>query len=169
MDEFDELVASIGPRRVACVLTPVASGEALAGLAALSDLKTRVLESSTGAAVVMELGEDVDPFAALTGAAPEEAASLARSLTHLIHTEVVLLVSTLNPGTDGTMEAWRIKDDDPEESIAPGLVVASIDSNVEDFLIGETSIDDLDLIDTSTLPRWKATRMFTRGLKKRKK
>ena len=67
MDEFDELVASIGPRRVACVLTPVVSAEALAGLAALSDLRTRVLGTSTGAAVVTELTGEVDPFAQLSG------------------------------------------------------------------------------------------------------
>ena len=29
--------------------------------------------------------------------------------------------------------------------------------------------DDLDVIDTASLPRWKATRMFARGLKRRKK
>ncbi|MDN5558671.1 MAG: hypothetical protein L0G23_04450 [Ruaniaceae bacterium] len=169
MDEFDELVASIGPRRVACVLTPVASGEALAGLAALSDVRTCVLGTATGAAVVASLTGEVDPFAALTGAAPEEAAELARSLARLIHAEVVLVVSTLTPGEGGSMEAWRFGESEPEQAVAPGLVVAALDSQVEDFLIGEIGIDDLDVIDTASLPRWKATRMFARGLKRRKK
>lgn len=169
MDEFDELVASIGPRRVACVLTPVVSAEALAGLAALSDLRTRVLGTSTGAAVVTELTGEVDPFAQLSGAPPDEAAELARTLASLIHAEVVLVVSTLTPGEDGSMEAWRFPDSAAEQSLAPGLVVSSIDQQVEDFLIGEIGVDDLDLIDTASLPRWKATRMFTRGLRRRKK
>lgn len=67
------------------------------------------------------------------------------------------------------MEAWRFPDSAAEQSLAPGLVVSSIDQQVEDFLIGEIGIDDLDVIDTASLPRWKATRMFARGLKRRKK
>lgn len=169
MDEFDELVASVGPRRLACVLTPVASGEALAGLAALSDLHTRVLGTSSGAAVLTELTDEIDPFGELTGAAPEEGAGLARTLARLIHTDVVLVVSTLTPGEGGSLDAWRFSQSEPEESVPPGLIVSALDPRVEDFLIGEVLMDDLDLIDTGSLPRWKATRMFARGLRRRKK
>lgn len=169
MDEFDELVASIGPRRVACVLTPVASGDALAALAALSEISTRVLTTSTGAAALLELSGDVDPFAALTGAAPEEAAELARALSKLIHAEVALVVATLSPGEGGSMEAWRIESDEPEQSMAPGLVTASIDSRLEDFLIGETSLDELATTDTGALSRGKAARMLAREIKRGRK
>lgn len=169
MDEFDELVASIGPRRVACVLTPVASSDALAGLAALSELNAHVLGTSTGAAVVAELTGDVDPFAELTGAPPEEAAEIARALAKLIHIEVVLVVSTLAPGEGGSMEAWRFNEDEPEQTVKPGLIVAALDTDLEDFLVGEATMDDLKLIDTSAIPRRKAARMLARGLKRRKK
>lgn len=169
MDEFDDLVASIGSRRLACILTPVASAKVLAGLAALANMHVHVLDTATGAVVLRELTDEPDPFAQLSGSPSGEAADSARTLEKLIHTDVILVVSTLTPGEDGSMEAWKFSDGAEPENVAPGLFVAALDSQVEDFLIGERFLSDLAVIDTSTLTRLKASRMLSRGLKRGKK
>lgn len=170
MDEFEEIVAGsgIGERRIACVLTPVASERALAGLAAMSDVHALVFGSSTGAVASVELTGEVDPFAALTGAPPDEAAQLATRLSTLLHVDMVLVVSTLSEGDSGSMAAWRVSEGEIGETVSPGLVLAGADSDIEDVLVGVAGLDEIKTIDTATLPRWKAARMFARGLKRKR-
>lgn len=180
-EEFEEIIGRLQPpdgepaapppaaRTVlAAVLTPVASPAALAGLLSMGNLECRVVGSSTGALALREIKAPSDPFAELTGQAPEEADQLAATLCRLLHTDVVLVVSRLAAeGGDGKLSAWRYSGGSAAVSVAPGLVLAAADQVVEDILVGQVDPATLGE-DTAAIPRWRAARMFQRGLRRRK-
>ncbi len=176
-DEFERLVAGLSPavparpHQLALVLTPVASAAALAGLCAMSGVHCTVLPSSTGAVAAIELEED--PFAGLVPGAPPEADALARTLSRLTHVEVLLLVARLGADREGDvsgqLSAHRYTGGEHVGDIAPGVVLAAVDGIVEDLVLGQTALADVPgAEDTAGIPRWKAARMYTRGLRKRK-
>ncbi len=180
-DEFERLVAGLGdeisaepaqPPGLAVVVTPVGSASALAGLCAMSGLSCKVLPTHTGAVAAIALAAVDDPFAALTNAVPAEADELAGALSRLTHLEVVLVVarlSTAEEGPTGQLTAHRYAAGERAGEVSPGLVLSSVDALVEDLLLGAVRLDEVTGVeDTSSIPRWKAARMFTRGLKKRK-
>lgn len=176
-DEFERLVAGLGeapahPAGLAVVVTPVASAAALAGLCAMSGLACKVLPTQRGAMAAISLAPVDDPFAALTNAVPAEAEELAGALSRLTHLEVVLVVARLNPGDDGPtgqLTAHRYAAGERAGEISPGLVLSSADALVEDLLLGTVRLEEVTGVeDTASIPRWKAARMFTRGLRKRK-
>lgn len=180
-DEFERLVAGLGaglpaepaqPAGLAVVVTPVASASALAGLCAISGLSCKVLPTGTGAVAAISLAPVEDPFAALMNAVPAEADELAGALSRLTHLEVVLVVARLSAADDGPtgqLTAHRYASGERAGEISPGLVLSSVDALVEDLLLGAVRLDGVTGVeDTSSIPRWKAARMFTRGLKKRK-
>lgn len=181
-DEFEQIIARLSAEmpaaagagepatQLAAVLTPVASSAALAGLLAMGQLECRVVGSSTGAVAIRELTAPPDPFAEMSGQAPAEADELAATLSRLLHTDVVLLVSRLaadGDETQGKLSAWRYSGGALAESVAPGLVMAGADQIVEDVLVGQVKLDSLGE-DTAKIPRWRAARMFRRGVRKRK-
>lgn len=180
-DEFERLVAGLGdtaaapaePEGLAVVVTPVASASALAGLCAMSGLSCKVLPTETGAVAAIALPPVDDPFAALGGALPAEAHELATELSRLTHLEVVLVVarlSTADEGPTGQLTAHRYAGGEQVGEISPGLILSSADPLVEDLLLGVVRLQDVSGVeDTAAIPRWKAAKMFTRGLKKRKK
>lgn len=179
-DEFQRLVAGLGEGRppeatqpgLAVVITPVASASALAGLCAMSGLSCKVLPTASGAVAAVALAAQEDPFAALGGAIPPEADELAAALSKLTHLEVVLVVARLSAeddGPTGQLTASRYAGGVQSGDISPGLVLSSVDALVEDLLLGAVRLEDVAGVeDTAAIPRWKAARMFTRGLKKRK-
>ena len=137
--------------------------------------KRQVLPSSTGAVAAIELVHSDDPFAELTPSAPAEAAELAGAISRLTHAEVVLLVSKLRTdvggetGTSGQLTAWKYDHGELTGEASPGLVLAAVDGVVEDVILGVVALRDVaGAEDTGAIPRWKAARMFTRGLRKRK-
>lgn len=184
-DEFERIVAGLtgdgapeevpaqpGPAGLAMVLTPVASAAALAGLCAMSGIACKVLPTSTGAVAAMELSPSDDPFAELDTSAPREADEFAAALSRLTHTEVVLVVARLRDADDGPtgrLAAFRYSQGANAGDTSPGLVLASGDAIVEDLLLGTVRLEDVSGVeDTSEIPRWRAAKMFTRGLRKRK-
>lgn len=174
-DEFDRLVAGLEavpePEGLAVVITPVASAAALAGLCAMSGLVCKVLPTATGAVAAIPLAAE-DPFAALAAAIPPEADELAAALSRLTHLEVILVVARLNPGEEGPtgqLTARRYAGGEQGAEVASGLVLSSADALVEDLLLGAVQLEEVRGVeDTASIPRWKAAKMFTRGLKKRK-
>lgn len=178
-DEFERLVAGLGadlqpaaPEDLAVVVTPVASASALAGLCAISGLSCKVLPTGAGAVAAITLAPVDDPFAALAGAVPPDADELAAALSRVTHLEVVLIVARLTAaeeGPTGQLTAHRYSGGERSGEISPGLVLSSADPLVEDLLLGVVRLEEVTgIADTASIPRWKAARMFTRGLKKRK-
>lgn len=178
-DEFERLVAGLVPQPatrhgwIAVVLTPVASASALVGLCAMSGVNCTVVPSTTGAVAARELPPPDDPFAALVTDVPPAAEELAATLSRLTHTEVLLLVARLGTDHDGEtagqLTAHRYAAGEAAGEVPPGLALASADGVVEDLLLGQVALADVPGgEDTGQIPRWKAARMFTRGLKKRK-
>lgn len=182
LPEPSDAVARPGGR-IGLVLTPVASAPALAGLCAMSDIDVGVVPTSAGAVAVLELppaepADDWDITELLggpdTGGAPEEAVELARTLSRLARTGVVLLTAELaedvgiESGLSGQVTARRYAAGEDSGEVAPGLIIATADQVVEDLLLGRTRPQDAPGYQRSgDLPRWKAARMFAKGLRKR--
>ncbi|HZK06339.1 MAG TPA: hypothetical protein VFC82_10940 [Actinomycetaceae bacterium] len=178
VDPFDAIVANFGmppvQRDLALVLTPIASAEVLAGLASVAGLECTVVPSKGGAVAAMYLPEG-DPFDDLTGDAPKEALALAKAISIITKIDVVLMVSRFSgPGSEaspeGKLSAWRIAGAEIAGEIPAGLVVSSLDTTVEDLVIGEKRLEDVpDTEDSADFPRWKALKMFGRGLRRHPK
>ncbi len=169
---------------VAVVLTPVASAPALAGLCAMQDVDVHVVPSKSGAVAVVELEpappaaepEDWDIRELLGGPGqevPAEADQVARTLSRLTKAGVVLITSALTTdsgvesGLSGQLTARRYAGGEPGEEVAVGLVLAGADDVVEDLVLGRVRVTDVSGHQRSgDLPRWKAARMFAKGLRK---
>lgn len=172
------------PAKVALVLTPVASAPALAGLCAMSGIDVDVVPSSSGAVAVLELaakvpGGDWDISELLdesgSAALPPEGEELATTLSRLARAGVVLIVADLatdvgiEAGLSGHITARRYTAGEPAEDVPAGLVLAGADQVVEDLILGRARVADVKgHLRSGELPRWKAARMFARGLRKRK-
>jgi len=169
---------------VAVVLTPVASAPALAGLCAMQDVDVHVVPSKSGAIAVVELEpappaaepDDWDISELLGGQAeqvPAKADEAARALSRLTKAGVVLITSSLtrdsgfDQGLSGQLTARRYAGGEPGEDVAVGLVLAGADDVVEDLVLGRVRVSDVPGHERSgDLPRWKAARMFAKGLRK---
>lgn len=168
---------------LALVLTPVASGPALAGLCAMSGIDVHVVPSRAGAVAALELtpepaedGGDEWDIATLLGgpeAVPRPADQLARSLSRLAKTGVVLLTATLAPSDDageltGQLTARRYAEGEPGEEIAVGLLLAGAEDVVEDLILRRVAVAEVPGHQRSgEMPRWKAARLFAKGLRRR--
>ncbi|MHB1065568.1 MAG: hypothetical protein ACYC1Z_13945, partial [Georgenia sp.] len=172
------------PAKVALVLTPVASAPALAGLCAMSGIDVAVVPTGSGAVAVLEVpakapGGDWDISELLgdggAAALPSEAEELAATLSRLARSGVVLLVADLatdvgiESGLSGHISARRYTGGEADEDVSAGLILAGADQVVEDLILGRTRAAQVKgHLRSGELPRWKAARMFARGLRKRK-
>jgi len=171
------------PGKLALVLTPVASAPALAGLCAMAGIDVDVVPSSSGAVAALEVApkppaDDWDISQLLggeEGGFPPEAEDLAKNLSRLSRAGVVLLVADLatdvgiEAGLSGQISARRYTSGEPEGDVPAGLILAGADQVIEDLILGRTRPDAVKGHQRSgTLPRWKAARMFGRGLRRRK-
>ena len=169
---------------LAVVLTPVASAAALAGLCAMSDVDTHVVPSRAGAVAVIELAAeeqseapkdwDISELLGEQEEVPAAADELARTLSRLSKSGVVLITAALardtgiEKGLSGQLTARRYAGGEPGESVSVGLVLAGADDVVEDLVLGRTRVTDIPGHQRSgELPRWKAARMFAKGLRRR--
>ena len=175
--------ASGTPAKLALVLTPVASAPALAGLCAMAGIDVDVVPSSSGAVAALEIAakapaDDWDISQLLggeDGGFPPEAEEVAKNLSRLSRAGVVLLVADLatdvgiESGLSGQISARRYTSGEPEDDVPAGLILAGADQVIEDLILGRTRPDQVKGHQRSgTLPRWKAARMFGRGLRRRK-
>ncbi|MPV37707.1 hypothetical protein [Georgenia subflava] len=171
------------PAKLALVLTPVASAPALAGLCAMAGIDVDVVPSSSGAVAALEVAakapaDDWDISQLLggeDGGFPPEAEELAKNLSRLSRAGVVLLTADLatdvgiESGLSGQLSARRYTGGEPEGDVPAGLILAGADQVVEDLILGRVRADAVKGHQRSgTLPRWKAARMFGRGLRRRK-
>ena len=164
--------------KVAVVLTPLASAEALAALCAMSELDCTVVPARSGAFAVKEFVSahvewDVSELLGGAETEPAEAAELASTLSRLSRAGVVLLTADLatdvgiESGLSGTITARRYTNGDAGEDAAAGLLLASVDQEVEDVLLGATRADDIrGALKSSEVKPSKAMRWFTRGLRR---
>ncbi|GAA1650027.1 hypothetical protein [Georgenia ruanii] len=183
-DEAGAPAAHQRPGAIALVLTPVASAPALAGLCAMSGIDVDVVPSTSGAVAVLELAPkqatdewDISELVGEGGgpSLPPEAEELATTLSRLARAGVVLLAAELatdvgiEAGLSGHIHARQYTGGEPEGDMPAGLVLANADQVVEDLLLGRVRPQDVKGHQRSgTLPRWKAARMFARGLRRRK-
>ncbi|WP_185972521.1 hypothetical protein [Georgenia yuyongxinii] len=171
------------PGVIALVLTPVASAPALAGLCAMSGIDVDVVPTTSGAVAVLEIAareKDEWDIGELVGEAggpslPPEAEDLAANLSRMSRAGVVLMTAELatdvgiESGLSGHIHARRYIGGEPDGDVPAGLVLAGADQVVEDLILGRVRAADVNGHQRSgTIPRWKAARMFTRGLRKRK-
>ena len=184
--EADSLAAALNaeaPRtpqavKVAVVLTPLASAEALASLCAMSDLECTVVPSRSGAFAVKEFVSahaewDVSELLGGADTEPAEAAELASALSRLSRAGVVLMTADLatdvgiESGLSGTITARRYTDGEAGEDAAAGLLLASMDQEVEDVLLGVTRAEDIKgAVRSSEVRPGRAMRWFGRGLRR---
>ncbi|GAA4423924.1 hypothetical protein GCM10023169_20160 [Georgenia halophila] len=171
--------------RLALVLTPVASAPALAGLCSIAGIDVDVVPSSSGAVAALEIVPEKKPasddwdisqlFGGEDGGFPPAAEDLAANLSRLTRAGVVLLVGDLatdvgiESGLSGQLSARRYTGGEPEEDVPAGLILAGADQVVEDLILGRTRPGSVKGHQRSgSLPRWKAARLFGRGLRRRK-
>lgn len=166
--------------KVAVVLTPLASADALAALCRMSDLDCVVVPASSGAFAVKELVSahsewDVTELLGGEDSEPAEAAELASALSRLSRAGVVLLTADLatdvgiESGLSGTMTARRYQNAQAGEEASAGLILAAVDQVVEDVLLGVTRAEDAPgAIRTEDVKPGRAMRLFGRGLRRPK-
>ena len=184
--EVDSLAAALNaeaPRtpqavKVAVVLTPLASAEALASLCAMSDLDCTVVPSRSGAFAVKEFVSahaewDVSELLGGADTEPAEAAELASALSRLSRAGVVLMTADLatdvgiESGLSGTITARGYVGGQAGQDAAAGLLLASMDQEVEDVLLGVTRAEDIKgAVKSSEVKPGRAMRWFGRGLRR---
>ena len=175
-----ESASSASPRavKVAVVLTPLASADALAAMCAMSDLECTVVPARSGAFAVKEFVSahaewDVSELLGGADTEPAEAADLASALSRLSRAGVVLLTADLatdvgiESGLSGTITARRYVDGKAGEDAAAGLLLASVDQEVEDVLLGIASADGIEgALKSSEVKTSRAMRWLARGLRR---
>lgn len=176
-DPFAAIVAGLDlqaptVRDLALVITPIASAEALAGLAVMGNLHCTVVPASTGAVAAMHLDE-ADPFLAVSGQPPTEALALAKAISIITKVPVMLLatrfVSDGDATGEGEMTAWTIKGEDVTGTVSPGVVLANLDAQIEDLALGEKDLEDFpNAIDTASVSKADALRLLSRGVRRRR-
>ena len=164
--------------KVAVVLTPLAGADALASLCAMSDLDCTVVPSRSGAFAVKEFVSahvewDVSELLGGADTEPAEAAELASALSRLSRAGVVLMTADLatdvgiESGLSGTITARRYTNGRAGEDAAAGLLLASMDQEVEDVLLGVTRAEDIKgAVRSSEVRPGRAMRWFGRGLRR---
>lgn len=141
--------------KIAVVLTPLASANALAALCAMSDLDCTIVPARSGAIAVKEFVSahaewDVAELLGGVETEPAEAAELAKALSRLSRGGVVLMTADLatdvgiESGLSGTIAARRYEDGSAGEEASSGLLLSAVDQVVEDILLGIVKADAVD-------------------------
>ena len=133
---------------VALLVTQVATAEALAAAAALAKVRLDAVATPIGAIGVCR---DTGP------GEPEVAAG---ALTRLL--PAVPLILLVNRENQVAASRWQGGADAGE--LAPALVLDGAPAEVEDLLLGQTTVGDLGSV-SSDMSRWKATRLLARQAK----
>ncbi|MDO4899628.1 hypothetical protein [Actinomyces sp.] len=170
-----------GPRavKIALVLTPLASAEALAALCAASGLECTVVPTASGAVAVKEFvsAHAEWDIAELLGGAdtePAEAAELAGVLSRLSRAGVVLVTADLatdagvESGLSGTITVRHYRNGAAGEEISPGVLLPDLDESIEDILFGATRVQDVPgAIRTTEVKPGRIMRWLGRGMRPR--
>lgn len=140
--------AAPGPPTVALLVTQVATAEALAAAAALAQVRLDAVATPIGA-----IGVCRD-----TG--PGEPEAVAGALSGLL--PAVPLILLVNRDNQVAASRWQGGADAGE--LAPALVLDGAPAEVEDLLLGETTIGTLEHVG-SDMSRWRATRLLAKHAK----
>ena len=163
--------------KIAVVLTPLASANALAALCAMSDLDCTIVPARSGAIAVKEFVSahaewDVAELLGGVETEPAEAAELAKALSRLSRGGVVLMTADLatdvgiESGLSGTITARRYENG---EEASSGLLLSAVDQVVEDILLGIVRADDVEgALRSGEVTPGRAMRWFGRGLRGRR-
>ncbi|ACV08750.1 hypothetical protein [Jonesia denitrificans] len=131
---------------VTVLLTQVATAQALAAACAMSGAKVWCVDSPIGAYAVTQPNQSGE--------------QLAAALTALAKQAPAVLVSA----HDGQIHASQWEEGAKVGDLPPGLVLDGAPHELEDLLLGQTSIDTLpDVVDASTISRFKAMRMLAKN------
>lgn len=164
--------------KVAVVLTPLASADALAALCSMSELDCTAVPATSGAVAVKEFVSahaewDVSELLGGAETEPAEAAELAGALSRLSRGGVVMLTADLatdvgiESGLSGTITARRYENGQAGEEVSSGLILASMDPVVEDILLGIQRAEDVrGAVRSSEVRPGRAMRWFGRGLRR---
>lgn len=164
--------------KIAVVLTPLPTAEALASLCAMSGLDCLLVPASTGAFAVKEFASahaewDIAELLGGSENEPAEAAELAATLSRLSRGGSVLLTADLatdvgiEEGLSGTITARRFAGGKPGEEASAGLILSQMDQVVEDVLLGLTRPEDAPgAVRTSEVKTGRAMRWIGRGLRR---
>lgn len=141
----------VGAPSVALVVTAVAAAGVLAGtlrLAGGAFPPGAVVVPTRGGAVVAAVLE------------PDQAQTLGAAVSRVLReVPVVLLIRQ-----EGQLSATRWVGGRAAETIAPGVLMASLDDVVEALLLGRTAPDQAaGAIDIARLGRWRAARLLAAG------
>ncbi|ROR74192.1 hypothetical protein [Bogoriella caseilytica] len=180
------------PGRLALILTPVASAEALGALCSVAGLDVEIVPARTGAVVVLEVtpqkaASDGDwDIAELLGGHnegfPPAAETLARDLVRVVRHDVVLICGDLandvgiETGLSGQLTARRYSVPEGKavegetEDVPAGLILAGADQVVEDLILGRARPGDVPgRLRSGELPRRKALGVLGRLMRGRGK
>uniref|UniRef100_UPI003F5567D0 hypothetical protein n=1 Tax=Actinomyces timonensis TaxID=1288391 RepID=UPI003F5567D0 len=164
--------------KIAVVLTPLPTAEALASLCAMSGLDCVVVPASTGAFAVKEFASahaewDIAELLGGSENEPAEAAELAATLSRLSRGGSVLLTADLatdvgiEEGLSGTITARCFAGGKPGEEASAGLILSQMDQVVEDVLLGITRPEEAPgAVLTSEVKTGRAMRWIGRGLRR---
>ncbi|ARD41863.1 hypothetical protein [Actinomyces gaoshouyii] len=164
--------------KIAVVLTPLPTAEALASLCAMSGLDCVAVPASSGAFAVKEFASahaewDIAELLGGSENEPAEAAELAATLSRLSRGGSVLLTADLatdvgiEEGLSGTITARRFAGGRPGEEASAGLILSQMDQIVEDVLLGILRPEDAPgAMLTSEIKAGRAMRWIGRGLRR---
>ncbi|MEE6289073.1 hypothetical protein V2J52_15585 [Georgenia sp. MJ173] len=106
---------------------------------------------------------------------PPQADELAKNLSRLSKTGVVLITAALTEGggfergLSGQLTGRHYSGGEAGEKVAVGLILAGADDMVEDLILRRVRVAEVSGHQRSgSIPRWKAARMFGKGLRRRK-
>jgi hypothetical protein len=150
----DDASALLGDAAVALLVTPVASAAALAATCALAGIAVDVVPSPVGA------------LAACRDRSGDTPARAAASISQLLKgVPVVLLVRR-----ESQLEASRWLDGTRGEDLAPGLVLNDAPEVLEDLVLGSTTPDDLEGVESSVgMSRLRAMRLLASSARKNRR
>ena len=129
--------------KIAVILTQVATAEALAAACALSKVAVDAVGSPIGA------------YAVCRDASGDTPQTLAKAVSALVKTVPLILFEV----DGGQISAGQWQAGERTGDLAPGLVLDGAPHELEDVLLGATSVQDLDgVVSSSGMSRWKAIR-----------
>ncbi|MDU0348179.1 hypothetical protein [Actinomyces sp. MRS3W] len=180
-ESADESDVATHPKavKIAVVLTPLASADALASLCAASGLDCTVVPARSGAVAVKEFVSahaewDIAELLGGVDSEPAEAAELAGALSRLSRAGVVLMTADLatdvgiDSGLSGTITARRYYNGEAAEETSAGLLLASADQEIEDILLGVVRAEDVHgAIKTSEVKPGRMMRWLGRSMRGR--
>lgn len=167
------------------VLTPFEQAKVVAGVCKLAGFDVEVLPTDSGAVVVRELAapvydewdirnitgpDDEDIELAEAAGTADLGSAVAAHLSRLSRYGVILFDVTLaedagfEAGVSGEIKARRYQGGKAGEEIPAGLLVASLDSRIESFLLGELDLEkEPELVRGANISAMDLARMAFRG------